>query len=151
MSENQNIALYVGALASSLIGGVIVLFSDFAWVYNYTYVSATIRTHETWYLNIASEAFALILAIIIPLFFCSGISMYAISKKDDYIEPKCIQRGYYSAALATAVTLIGGLVFAIIQIMDEPTSWDFDVGFWVGWIAGGLTTLFYYYMLKNID
>ncbi len=150
MSEEKNFTLFVGALITSVIGGALVLFSDFGGTYNEVWYGSY-YTKEWWYLNITSEAFALILAIIIPLFFCSFVSLKAIINKEETIEPKWIQYGFYSAAIATAVSLIGGLIFAIIQIIDEPNEWWFDTGFFAGWIAGGLTTLLFYLIKKNIE
>jgi len=37
MSNNQNLSYYVGSLVVSLIGGILLLFTDFAGWYAYNY------------------------------------------------------------------------------------------------------------------
>ena len=49
-----------------------------------------------------------------------------------------VQLGIYAAIISLAILLIGGLIFAIILILEGDTDWWLDLGFWGGVIGSGL-------------
>lgn len=140
----------VGQVIASFVGALLLLVSDFA---GYYYSNYYIRT-QTWgdiYLGSGFLATVLILigagGLLLSLFFAvktlrlkNEVSI-SLVKKNAKIS---IIGGIFTTGLAG----IGGLVFIIVNIIDETEEWWLDAGFY-GAFIGGLLVIFFGKMILN--
>lgn len=147
MSENNTQTYFVGALITSALGGLIILFSDFASWYNYGY------SVESWgyiYADFGNPLVLIIIGIVAALLFFSTFIAFLGIQRQGRIEFNLIFYAFYSSLLAAAIVVIGALVFVIAMLMDEPTEWGFDFGFFGG-LIGGVMTAFFFNMIRQLE
>ena len=147
MSENANIkTFYIGTLITSVVGGILLLFTDFAgWdgsnaylgIYSWGYIGSNLD-------NPLSIIPFLILACM--LFYCAYVSYLGFSKE---VPKELINRSFLFSAIVFAIVVFGALFF-IISISTEDVWWWMDAGFYGGFIGSGLSTLFLYQIKKSI-
>ena len=92
MSNNQNLSYYVGSLIVSLIGGILLLFTDFAGWYGYSYYTGV----SSWGWVGAGE-FPFGVLFLVPaifLFYCSGISFLALKNANKSPSKNSIRQGF---------------------------------------------------------
>ena len=146
MVTYQNLSYFVGALITSLIGGILLLATDFAGWYAYNY-----------YLGVRSWGwvglgeFPVGIVFLIPaffLFYCSGISLLALKDIDKTPNKNLIRWGIILSLVVFILALIGGIVF--ILTLEDVSDWWLGEAFYGGLIGGLLTFLFLYFAMKNI-
>ena len=146
MTNNNNLTYYIGALIFSLIGGILLLVMDFGGWYVYNYYAG----FRSWnYIGLNELPGGLI--IIIPalfLFYCTWISLKALQNTNIAPNKKTIRLGFFLSLVVFLLALIGGIIF--ILTLGEVSDWWFDGGFYGGLIGGLFTSIFFYFILKNL-
>lgn len=133
---------FIVAFIFSLIGGLILLFSDFGWSYNY-YYSSGVRTWE--YINILSYPPLGVLIIggtVLCMFFGTYVSFMGFrgsleSVKNDYVTYALI-----TLAVAFAIVVVGAIVFVIS--VSGSDDWGLDFGFYGSFVGSGVSLLMFY-------
>ena len=139
----------VGLLIVSVIGGFSILLGDFAGWYYYNYYSGSIL-REWGFIEVNLESIlsfnleGILSAIILVfcaflLFYVSYISYQALTEPQMEGFPEKIQYGIYSSIISLAILLAGGIIFALVLIIEGDSDWWFDIGFYGGIIGSGLT------------
>ncbi len=149
MSERSNSHFYVGSLITSALGGLLIILFDFASWYNYDP-----RIYGWIGLNLENIGSTLLLWPIIILtsgclFFCTYISFIGLKFPEDDVSPSLLHYSFIAAIVACVIILIGGFIFVVAMLMDEPTEWGFDVGFYGGLIGSALTIVLLYLAKSN--
>jgi hypothetical protein len=144
MPANRNVSYYVGSLITSLIGGILLLVTDFAGWYNYSYYT------RTWgWVGIGEFPFGLL--FVIPaffLFYCSYISIMALKNIDKNPKTNSLLLGIILSLVVFILALVGGIIFVLT--LGDVDDWWFSEAFYGGLIGGFLTFIFLYFALKNI-
>lgn len=143
---NQNIkSFYIGVMITSVVGGILLLFTNFAgWSYYSYYYGYTIYGSVGVQLD---DPLSIILFLIVAgcLFYCSYISYLGFS--DQTVSFTLINRAFLLSAGALAVVVIGALVFIIDEISSDNWWW-LEAGFYGGFIGSLLSTVFLYQIRK---
>ena len=147
MSNNQNLNYFIGALIFSLIGGILILVTDFAGWYAYNYYAGLRIWSYVGFNELPSGIIFLIPAIF--LFYCTGISLQALSKTERTLSKNKIQLGFILSLIVFLLALIGGIIF--ILTLEDVSDWWFDGAFYGGLLGGLFTSIFLYFLLKNIS
>lgn len=79
-----------------------------------------------------------------------GISILVLRFPDKIPDKKYVKYGLYMSTLVFVLSLIGGIVFAVVMELEDVWWW-FDAGFYGGIIGGFLTAILYYLGLKNLE
>jgi hypothetical protein len=149
MSEQLNSKFYYGSLITSVLGAILIVLFDFAGWYNYDAYNLV----ESWgYIDFSFEnllVFPIILIVIGCLVLCTYFSYIGLSSSVKKLDPQQLQFGLIAASMAFVTVLIGGIVFVIVMLMDEPTSWWFGAGFYGSLIGSGLTIALFYLAKSN--
>lgn len=146
MSNNQNLSFYVGSLIFSLIGGILLLATDFAGWYAYNYYAGVRIWSYVGFNELPSGLIFLIPAIF--LFYCSYISLLALRNTGKTPSKNSIRLGTILSLVVFLLALIGGIIF--ILTLGDVTDWWFDGAFYGGLLGGLFTSIFLYFVLKNI-
>jgi small-conductance mechanosensitive channel len=145
MPVNRNVSYYVGSLITSLIGGILLLVTDFAGWYNYSYYT------RTWgWVGMGEFPYGIL--FVIPaffLFYCSYISVMALKNTDKDPKTVSLLLGIMLSFVVFILALIGGIIF--ILTVSDVDEWWFSEAFYGGLLGGLLTFLFLYFALKNIN
>jgi len=147
MTNNQNLSYYVVSLVFSLIGGILLLATDFAGWYAYNYYAGVRIWSYIGFNELPSGLVFLIPAIF--LFYCTFISLKALQNTNRTPNKKSIRIGFFLSFFVFILALIGGIIF--ILTLEDVTDWWFDAAFYGGLFGGLLTSVFLYFALKNID
>lgn len=144
MPVDRNISYYVGSLIVSLIGGILLLVTDFAGWYTHSYYT------NTWgWVGMGEFPFGIL--FILPalfLFYCSYISFMALKNSDKNPRINSILLGILLSFIVFILALVGGIIFVLT--LGDVDDWWFSEAFYGGLIGGLLTFLFLYFALKNI-
>jgi len=146
MSNNQNLSYYIGALIFSLIGGILLLVTDFAGWYAYNYYAGVRIWSYIGFDELPSGLIFLIPAIF--LFYCSYISLLALRNTGKTPSKNSIRLGTILSLAVFLLALIGGIIF--ILTLGDVNDWWFDGAFYGGLLGGLFTSIFLYFVLKNI-
>ena len=141
MSENPNLrSFYAISMITSVIGGILLLFTDFAgWdgsnyylgFYEYGYIGSNLE-------NPLSIIPFLILAVM--LFYGTYISFLGFQGYD--LDAKKVNIAFILSLAVLIVVLIGALIFLVSVIADDVWWW-FDAGFYGGLIGSALTVVMF--------
>lgn len=147
MSENRSLTYFVGALITSAVGGILLLALDFAGFDGSNYYLGV-------YIWGGIGSFTLgygipILLTAILLIYCMIISILVLKFPEKIPDKKYIRYGLYAAVAAFILTLINGIIFAVVAT-EEDWWWWFDAGFYGGVIGGLLTVILYYMGQKEV-
>ena len=147
MSKNENItAFYIGSMISSVVGGILLLFTDFSgWNGSNYYLSV----YSWGYFGPNTEDPISIVPFLIiagMLFYCTYISYLGF--QGNGVESKLLNQAYWLAFAAMVVCIIFAIVFVIL-ISEEDVEWWFDAGFYGGIIGSALTVVFLYQVKKE--
>ncbi len=151
MELNQKSSFFIGALITSLIGGVSILVDDFAGWYNSGY-----QVNSWGWIGIESaiengELFGILLflGIACMLFYGTVIAGWVFLRPEQPPSLQLIKIAMILAAFVSALGFIGGLIFVIDMLSDEPSEWWFGMAFFGSVIGGALTAFFYYLVLRE--
>jgi hypothetical protein len=137
-------AIYSIALLTSLVGGILLLFTDFGGWHNYDYYNK-IRTYGNIGPYASPFAFAAFFLVAFGLFYCSIISLKGI-RMGEYLSKRLVLSGFIVALIVLIIICIGaGALFALVDASDV---W-LDAGFYGGAIGSLLTIIFFGLNLKN--
>ena len=138
--------VYVGSLITSIIGGFLLLLTDFAGWYNYSN-----GTREWGWISVDASPFAAFLLIILALamFYCAYISFLGLQSSNDQPDEFKLKLGLIASIFVFGVVLLGGLIFSIVMLLDEPSDWWLDAGFYAGLLGSMITGLLLYLAYKE--
>ena len=145
MSQSPLSSYFVGSLISSLLGGVLLLTTDFAGSYEYaggarvyTYHSAT----ET------AAGFLVLSLVALGLFYCTYISFLGLQQPENPPSQKMLHWGFLAAGTVFLFSLLGGILF--IASESGADDWWLDTAFYAGALGGLLTALFLYLVIREM-
>ncbi|KKK42418.1 hypothetical protein LCGC14_0688560 [marine sediment metagenome] len=147
MSENRSEMFFVGALITSALGGILVLATRLAGFDGSNYYLGVL-------LYGGIGAFSGVYSILILLagfllIYCMIISILVLKFPEKIPDRKYVKYGLYASAGAFILTIINGIIFAVVAT-DEEWWWWFEAGFYGGVIGGLLTAIFYYMGEKEL-
>ncbi len=135
--------LLVGQLIISIIGGLLIVFSDFAGFYHYDYYNKI----EKWgniYLGSGILSSILIAIVAFGLFLSAYHAFKILREKDGdsqtIIKLENIAKKY--VLISITITIVGALYFVINEIIVETQEWWLDTGFYGGVVGGALALIF---------
>jgi hypothetical protein len=138
--------VFVGSLITSLVGAVLLILEDFAGWHNYGYYV------ESWGwigLNLETPlSFILIVTVAGLLFYCAYVSLQGLRLKGQ-INQRTIRSGFIASSVAFAIVIVGAIAFVAAMLIDEPTNWWFEAGFYGGFLGSGLTALLFFLQHKS--
>ena len=147
----------MGALITSVLGGLLIIIGDFVGWYHYDYYYGTKEWGWVGFLALLETGNPvsiigsfLFLGLAGCLFFGAVISVLILKDPETPPEKALINYAFYLAILVTAVSLVGGIIALVLFLADEPSEWWFDLAFWGGLIGGGLTTLFFWLGIQEM-
>jgi len=145
MSEEKS-SILLGSFLTSMIGGILLLLCDFAGWYNYGYY---VRSWGWIGVSVNTPLASLILIMVaICLFYCTYISYMGL-RSGGKLTQQVIRKGLTLAIVAFVIVTISGLIFTVEMLIDEPTEWWLDTGFYGGFFGSILTALFFHITAKS--
>jgi hypothetical protein len=147
----------VGALITSILGGLLIIIGDFVGWYHFQYPSyrewgwvGFLALLETG--NIVSMIGSLLfLGLASGLFYGAVMSVLILKDPDAPPEKALIKYAFYLAIFVTAASLVLGVIALVLFLADEPSEWWFDLAFYGGLIGGGLTALFFKLGIQEME
>ena len=147
MSENRSLTYFVGALIVSAVGAILLLATDLAGFDGSNYY---LGVYIWGGIGSFSGVYGIpILLTAILLLYSMIISILVLKFPEKIPDKKYIRYGLYAAIAAFILTIINGIIFAVVAT-DEEWWWWFDAGFYGGIIGGLLTAIFYYMGEKEV-
>jgi hypothetical protein len=140
---------FIGSLIVSVIGGFAILLADFSWwdASNH-YLGVLI-----WgYVNVSFENFIVAIPLVSAaclLFIASYVSYLGMQDPEKEGFQQKLQYATYGAIGSLAILVAGGLLFALIMLIEDDAYWGFDLGFYGGVIGAGLTITFLYLVKRE--
>ena len=145
MSEQRS-SILLGAFLTSMIGGILLLLCDFAGWYNYGYY---VRSWGWIGVSIDTPLSSMILIIVaICLFYCTYISYLGL-RSGGKLTQQDIRKGLALAVFAFVIVAISGLIFSVEMLIEDPSEWWLDTGFYGGFFGSSLTALFFHLTSKS--
>lgn len=135
--------LLIGQLIFSIIGGLLMVFSDFSGYYHYDYYNKI----EIWgsiYLGSGITSSILILIVSFGL-FTSAFNAYQILKEKSVERQRILTLENIAKKhllISISVTIIGAIIFVVNILIDQTQEWWFDAGFYGALIGGILSLVF---------
>jgi len=141
---------FLGAFIISVIGGILMLTTEFGGWYGVTYLGYGSYLYEWGSISAFSgPGGALLILMAIFLFYCSVISVLGLIDPDKIPNKLFILVGVFLSILVFIITLISGAIF-VIAVWDAA-EWWFGAAFYAGIISGILTPIFLFLAWKNIE
>jgi hypothetical protein len=135
-------ALFVGALLGSLVGVLLLIFTDFGGWYNYNYYAGF---REWGYIGISSPISLLgVIFFALPFIYCSFVSLKG-AQNPNSLSPQTVALAYRVSIIGVALIIIAAVVFVVA--VSGADDWWFDAGFY-GSMIGGLLTVIMLRMAK---
>jgi len=147
MTNNQNQTYIIGAIIFSLIGGILLLIMDFGGWYAYNYYAGVRSWGYIGFYELPSGLIFLIPAIF--LFYCTWISLKTLQNTNKTPNKNSLRLGFFLSLTVFLLALIGGIIF--ILTLEDVSDWWFDGAFYGGLLGGLLTSVFLYFVLKNMN
>ncbi len=140
VSKSNSISQYfIGSLIVSVIGGFTIILGDFAgWDASNYYLGVFVNGYIDVSLENPLSALILISAACL-LFIAAYVSFLGLQNPDQEGLQQKIQYATYGVIGSLAILVSGGLLFAIIMLIEDDANWWFDLGFYGGVIGAGLT------------
>lgn len=135
------------AMIFSLLGGILVLLTDFGG-WSETYFDGTYTTYPDYYVYIGSEnmpfiGYPLLIGIGFSLLYAAYISYQAMTTD---ISADKIRTGIIGASVALGGVILGALIFTVLA--EDATDWWLDTGFYAG-LIGSIFTIIFLNLTKN--
>jgi hypothetical protein len=143
VDKSQIQGFLTGQLIITLIGGLLLIISDFAGFYHYDYYNKI----EKWgsvYLGSGFISSLLIVVTAIGLFLSAWYS-FQIMKNDSLTTEKILtlEANVEKILLVSmSITVAGGLIFAASEIITQTQEWWFDAGFYGALVGSGMGMVF---------
>ena len=155
---DRSTQFFVGALITSILGGLLIIIGDFVGWYHYDYYIGYREWGWVGFLALLETGNPvsiigsfLFLGLAGCLFFGSVISVLILKDPETPPEKALIKYAFFLSILVTAASLVGGIIALVLFLADEPSEWWFDLAFWGGLIGGGLTTLFFWLGIQEME
>ena len=132
----------MGALLGSLVGVLLLIFTDFGGWYNYNYYAGF---REWGYIGISSPISLLgVIFFALPFIYCSFVSLKG-AQNPNSLSPQTVALAYRVSIIGVALIIIAAVVFVVA--VSGADDWWFDAGFY-GSMIGGLLTVIMLRMAK---
>lgn len=129
-------ALFMGSLIGSGVGFLLLILTDFAGWYSYSYYYGI---GEWGYVGPNSPLGFLMMFILgLPLLYCAVISLQGV-RNPDSITQGTVSRAFKLSVLQLAVVFVGAIAFVIA--VSGADDWWFGAGFYGSAIGGVLTVI----------
>ncbi len=148
MKMSDEKTYFMGALITSVIGAILILATRFSGFDGSNYYLGVYI-----YGGIGSWSGLYGVPIIISgilLLYCTMISLLILRAPDKIPDKKFVKYGFFAAAFEFVLSIIGGIVFAVVAY-EEDWWWWFDAGFYGGVIGGLLTAILFYLGEKTVE
>ena len=148
---NSKSQYFSGSLIVSVIGGFTILLGDFAW---YDASNYYIGFFDEGYIffNLEKPLSVIIFgSVACLLFIASYVSFLGLRNPDQEGLEEKVKYATLGAIGALASLVAGGLLYAIILIIEDDAYWGFDLGFYGGVIGAGLTVTFLYLVKREFE
>ena len=130
-------------MITSVVGGILLLFTDFAGWYNSGYYVNS----WGWVGPNLDNPLSVIPFLILSCCLFYGTYVSYLGFSDQPVTFKLINRAFLLSAVVLAVVFIGALIFVVLEISSDD-EWWFDAGFYGGFIGSLLSTVFLYQLKK---
>ena len=150
VSKSNSISQYfIGSLIVSVIGGFTIILGDFAgWDASNYYLGVFVNGWID--VSLENPLSGIILgSAACLLFIASYVSFLGLKNPDQEGLQEKIQYATLGSIGALAILVAGGLLFAIIMLIEDDAYWWFDLGFYGGVIGAGLTITFLYLVKRE--
>ena len=136
----------MGALIITALSGIMMIVDDFAggyWRNEYT---------EGWFWLSAWSGWGplIIIPMALTMFYMAYWSSSAM-RDPSIITVSQLKRFFMFSLVIGGLSMVFGIVFAAIMIIDDYNDWWFDVGFYGGLIGGFLAALIFYQAKKQAE
>lgn len=139
--ENKQYFLFIGIFG--LMGAILVIFTEFAGWYSYYYGIVVSIGFPSILWGEYGGAFFFIAAIC--HFYSSAIGFLAYYQPEKISSKLMMDLAFWLEFLILFASLFGALGFHISMLVDPPTDWWISPACWGGgWVAGGVSVLFYH-------
>lgn len=140
---------FIVAFIFSLVGGLILLFSNFGWWYNYNYYSG--YRENGWVAVSIDQPLSSLIIIFVALcvFFGTYVSFtgFRESAKIDELK-KNVSIALLTSAIAFGIVVLGAIVFVALVIGAD--DWGLDFGFYGGFVGSGIELLMFYLLRQSL-
>ena len=140
-TERKELYLFIGLFG--ILGACLIFFTDFAgWYIYYTgsyyYIGFPVILWGDY-----ENAFFIIPAIC--HLYSAAIAFLAYFRPEKITSKLYLDLAFWLELIILIVSLIGALAFHISMLIDPPTDWWISPAAWGGgWVAGGVSILFYH-------
>jgi uncharacterized membrane protein len=150
VTKSNSISQYfIGSLIVSVIGGFSIILGDFAgWDASNYYLGVFVNGWIDVSLENPFSAIILVSAACL-LFIASYVSFLGLQNPEQEGLQEKIQYATLGSIGALVILIAGGLLFAIIMLIEDDAYWWFDLGFYGGVIGAGLTITFLYLVKRE--
>lgn len=140
---------FIVAFIFSLIGGLILIFTDFGWWYNYYYYSGV---RENGWVGISLNqplSIVVIGLVALCMFYGTYVSFMGFKEgsKTDEMK-KNISIALLTSSFAFAIVVLGAIIFVVLVIGAD--DWGLDWGFYGGFIGSGIEVLMFYLLRQSL-
>ena len=152
VSKSNSISQYfIGSLIVSVIGGFTILLGDFAWYDASNYYSG-IRDEGYIFFNLEKPLSVIIFGLVAFLLFISSyVSFLGLQNPDKEGLQEKVQYATYGAIGVLAMLVAGGILYAIVSLIEDDAYWGFGFAFYGGVIGAGLTIIFLYLVKREFE
>jgi len=147
MSQSPVSSYFVGSLITSLIGGILLLATDFAGSADVNYYAGT-RTNTYVYATANPFSFLVFGLVALGLFYCSYISFLGLQQPENPPSQKMLHWGFLASGMVFLISMLGGIIF--IASESGADDWWLDTAFYAGALGGLLTALLLYLVIKEM-
>ena len=128
--------LLAGSLVSSVVGGVLLLVTDFGgWYYRAPYGDIVVDRWGS--IGLLSGYFPLVIVFSAALFYSGYVSFTSLRTP----STPSLTRAYRGSLAVFLSLLLTGIIFAFLMIVQGLEEWWLDTGFYGGTFGSGLSAL----------
>ena len=118
-----------------------------------TRVRRDVTTRANYYVssvNLFGPSFVIIAPVVALLVYGGYISFRGLRSGVDSLSYGSLRRALRAVLIATGVSLAGGLVFELVMLINDPSDWWEDAGFYGAVSAGATAAVFFYLTMRSV-
>ncbi len=131
--RSNSTPLLAGSLVSSVVGGVLLLVTDFGGGY-YRAPYGDIEVDRWGSVGLLSGYFPLVIAFTGALFYSGYVSFASLRMP----STASLTRAYRGSIAVFLSLLLAGIIFALLMVVQGLEEWWFHTGFYGGIVGSGL-------------